>query len=134
MDHGSGRMESNERLKIVAEKVNERIKQGQLSSYLGCSHCHMELSPPTLSSVVKDVHDSKGVKEFLVHPLFISPLGKHVKVDIPEIVRTTNEEMKGEGVSVEMGKVFGDDLDKLVDGILSVVKEEEDGEGGEGPG
>ena len=33
-------------------------------------------------------------------------------------------------MSVEMGKVFGDDLDKLVDGIVSVVIEEDDDVGG----
>jgi len=84
----------------------------------------MELSPPTLSSVVSDVIQSSDVRDFLVHPLFISPLGKHVKFDIPEIVMATNEEMKGEGVSVKMGRVFGDDLDKLVDGIVGVVRED----------
>ncbi|GMI07147.1 hypothetical protein TrRE_jg9872 [Triparma retinervis] len=127
MDHGSKRVESNQRLEELAIKVDDRIKKNQLPSYAGCSHCHMELSDPSLSSVVKEVVQSEGITDFLVHPLFISPLGKHVKVDIPEIVKAASEEMKGEGVSIQMGKVFGDDLDKLVDGIVSVVAEDEEG-------
>jgi sirohydrochlorin ferrochelatase len=60
----------------------------------------MELADPTLSSVIKEVVQSEGVKDFLVHPLFISPLGKHVRVDIPEIVREINEEVR----MVNMGR------------------------------
>ena len=76
----------------------------------------MEIASPSLLDVLEKY---KPERAFL-SPVFISPLGKHVVTDIPDIAKDAQEKT---GVEVVVGKVVGDSLDYLADGIEKVVEE-----------
>lgn len=116
IDHGSKNEPSNARLHELAAVVDARCKSGRLPAYSGCIACHMEIASPSLLEVLEE---HKPERVFL-SPVFISPLGKHVVTDIPAIANDAQEKT---GIEVVVGRVVGDSLDYLADGIEKVVEE-----------
>ena len=86
-----------------------------MPAYSGCIACHMEIASPSLMDVIEE---HKPERVFL-SPVFISPLGKHVVTDIPAIAKDAEAKT---GVKVMVGRVVGDSLDYLADGVENVVE------------
>mmetsp|Transcript_8792 Transcript_8792/g.15967 ORF Transcript_8792/g.15967 Transcript_8792/m.15967 type:complete len:196 (+) Transcript_8792:183-770(+) len=124
IDHGSKNTPSNARLHTLASILNSRCQSppspsspSPLSSkYYACLACHMELASPSLLETINSL--SHPPPKVFLSPVFISPLGKHVKTDIPKIAEDVQRET---GVTVEIGKVVGDDLNLLADAIINVI-------------
>ncbi len=114
MDHGSKLQASNERLGALAQRMN-------MSPPMGISvvkHAHMEIASPGLMEVTSTLAED-GVKRVIVHPLFISPAGKHVTQDIPKIVDEVKSSL---GVDLVLTEAYGSDLDLLKGGVERVVE------------
>ena len=127
IDHGSKNTPSNARLHTLASILDSRCQSppspsspsspSPLSSkYYACLACHMEIASPSLLETINSL--SPPPPKVFLSPVFISPLGKHVKTDIPKIADDVQRET---GVTVEIGKVVGDDLNLLADAIINVI-------------
>lgn len=107
-------------MKSIAHEISGRIERGEIDDFASCRHCHMEICEPSLLDVCKDLQ-SQGTNTVLVHPLFISPFGKHVTKDIPRIVDDVSRSLPQ--MDVRLTKVFGEDDQLLVEGALKVARD-----------
>ena len=80
VDHGSKVDKAN---KLLIEIVN-LLKKKQNTGFDFITHCHMELSDPTIEDAFEQAVNS-GATEVIVHPYFLAP-GRHSKTDIPNMV------------------------------------------------
>jgi sirohydrochlorin ferrochelatase len=53
----------------------------------------MELAKPSIDDGIKSLIRS-NVDEIICHPYFLSPSGRHVSTDIPNIIQTCMDELK----------------------------------------
>lgn len=83
VDHGSRRRESNEMLKVAAERFAAQ------SQYVIVEAAHMELAEPTIAQAF-DRCVTRGASEIVVFPYFLSP-GRHWTEDIPALVESAAE-------------------------------------------
>jgi sirohydrochlorin ferrochelatase len=85
----------------------------------------MEITEPSLIDTVKRIHaDYKDCKRIIVHPLFISPFGKHITVDIPLLITQAKDHLAGlnwDG-DVVLTECYGDSLDTLADGVSKNIE------------
>ena len=88
------------------------------------THAHMEITEPSLSSAVLTLRADPTVTRILVHPLFISPFGKHVTKDVPALVAGCVAEAEADGWTGEimLTDCFGEDPVTLVKGVEEVIK------------
>ncbi|GMI22430.1 hypothetical protein TeGR_g2921 [Tetraparma gracilis] len=136
LDHGSPHPLSSPRLSSLASLLSGR------PGFLPTRHAHMELRAPSLKEAVRSLVGATGdgatsVDRVLVHPLFISPHGKHMTVDVPRLVKEAGEEARGGGWegTVELTGCLGEDLEVLANGVVEAVKDRFLGMGGgEGEG
>jgi len=80
VDHGSKVDKAN---KLLIEIIN-LLKKKQNTGFDFITHCHMELSRPTIEDAFEQAVHS-GATEIIVHPYFLAP-GRHSKTDIPNMV------------------------------------------------
>uniref|UniRef100_A0A7S2TVN9 Sirohydrochlorin cobaltochelatase n=1 Tax=Lotharella oceanica TaxID=641309 RepID=A0A7S2TVN9_9EUKA len=84
VDHGSRKEESNKMLFDFAE-LYKSVSNREIIEV-----AHMEIAAPTIPDAVKACI-SKGAQSVIVAPYFLS-YGRHVQIDIPEIVEATSNE------------------------------------------
>lgn len=93
MDHGSRNKASNDRLQYMAELYQQMaIMEQNASSGDGANTpeivvlaAHMEIAKPSIPDQLEALL-KEGVGEIICHPYFLSPAGRHVAEDIPEII------------------------------------------------
>jgi hypothetical protein len=116
VDHGSRNMASNERLQQLA-----RSYQRTVESHVIVKACHMEIANPTIPEGLEALL-KEGVEEIVCHPYFLSPDGRHVSEDIPEIVKGAIESLNIE-IPVITTEPVGANMDRMVGIIQSIVEE-----------
>lgn len=112
--HGSRRMESNEEVRYLTDRLRERA--GGRFDWVG--HAFLELAEPSIPQAVTQAAEA-GAREVLVLPYFLSA-GRHVVKDIPEEVAAALREHPGLKVQVApyLGAMAGVS-DLLLDTALS---------------
>jgi CbiX len=95
IDHGSKKSASNARLQALAELYQSSMDEqyendGQGDPLVIVKAAHMEIASPSIPDGLRSLHDA-GVDEIICHPFFLSPDGRHVKEDIPEIISSAIE-------------------------------------------
>ena len=117
LDHGSPHPKSSQRLQSVASLLNAR-------AFLPTRHAHMEITSPSLHETVSSITKDPTCTRILIHPLFISPYGKHMTIDIPRMVEECQAAAKEEGWGGEivLTECMGDDLMNLVRGVEETIK------------
>ncbi|NTU89933.1 MAG: cobalamin biosynthesis protein CbiX [Actinobacteria bacterium] len=101
--HGSRRLETEQTLDTIAEKVREKSGAEHLS--LG----FMEFSDRTFEKALDELVDA-GCDDILVIPYFLFT-GMHLKHDIPEMLEAYRSEHPD--IDIRMGHTLGSD-DRLV--------------------
>jgi hypothetical protein len=116
IDHGSKKKASNDRLDELA-----RIYQQNVDSNVIVKAAHMEIAEPSipdgLASLLKE-----GVDEIICHPYFLSPDGRHVSEDIPEIVNGAIESLNIE-VPIVTTEPTGADMSIMVKVVQTICEE-----------
>ena len=107
VDHGSYRVEANELLERMAERLQE-----QLPGYM-VQPAHMELVEPSISRAFT-LCIQKGAKEIIVFPYFLSP-GRHTKEDIPRYCKEAGERFPA--IKYRIADPLGEH-DKIIEIIL----------------
>ncbi len=79
--HGSRRMQSNDEIRALAEKV--RAKAGAQFGFVSCAF--LELAEPSIPDGI-EACIQQGADEVVVMPYFLSA-GRHVVEDVPALVR-----------------------------------------------
>jgi sirohydrochlorin ferrochelatase len=97
MDHGSQKIASNARLHALADlyqsSMDERYDENEHGQRrVIVKAVHMEIASPSIPDGLRVLRDA-GVHEIICHPFFLSPDGRHVKDDIPEIINTAIESL-----------------------------------------
>ena len=91
IDHGSPMKEANDRLAALSVKLDSLLRSTPRCNIVHVSHCHMELSSPTLhEAVLAALSANPSLRRVVVHPYFLGQ-GKHVTLDIPRIVESVRE-------------------------------------------
>lgn len=116
VDHGSRNKASNDRLQQLA-----RSYQRTVESHVIVKACHMEIARPTIPEGLEALL-KEGVEEIVCHPYFLSPDGRHVSEDIPEIVKGAIESLNIE-IPVITTEPVGANMDRMVGIIQSIVEE-----------
>ena len=83
VDHGSRRPEAKRHLEWIAGQVSAR--RPELRVYVA----HLELAEPSIDAAVERCA-ADGVRELIVHPLFLAP-GRHLQEDLPERIARAAE-------------------------------------------
>jgi sirohydrochlorin ferrochelatase len=78
--HGSRRAESNEEVRVLAERIRARAG----SRFKAVEHGFLELAEPAIAQVLDAVVDA-GARELVVIPYFLAA-GRHVSEDVPAAV------------------------------------------------
>ncbi|MEE8556825.1 MAG: CbiX/SirB N-terminal domain-containing protein [Myxococcota bacterium] len=78
VDHGSRLPEAHAYLERLGEEIRERSRGTAV--YLA----HLELAPPSIDDAI-DASVDAGVRDLVVHPLFLIP-GRHARQDVPSAV------------------------------------------------
>jgi hypothetical protein len=116
VDHGSRNEASNDRLQQLA-----RSYQRTVESHVIVKACHMEIARPTIPEGLEALL-KEGVEEIVCHPYFLSPDGRHVSEDIPEIMKGAIESLNIE-IPVITTEPVGANMDRMVGIIQSIVEE-----------
>jgi hypothetical protein len=116
VDHGSRNKASNERLQQLA-----RCYQRNVESHVVVRACHMEIASPSIPEGLEALL-KEGVEEIVCHPYFLSPDGRHVSEDIPEIVQGAIESLHIE-IPVITTEPVGANMDRMIGIIQSIVEE-----------
>eukprot|EP00521_Asterionellopsis_glacialis_P006676 CAMPEP_0195287364 /NCGR_PEP_ID=MMETSP0707-20130614/4456_1 /TAXON_ID=33640 /ORGANISM="Asterionellopsis glacialis, Strain CCMP134" /LENGTH=271 /DNA_ID=CAMNT_0040347113 /DNA_START=1 /DNA_END=816 /DNA_ORIENTATION=+ len=87
MDHGSRNQASNDRLHEIARQYQKTV-----GSHVIVKAAHMEIASPDIPEGLAALLEA-GVDEIICHPYFLSPYGRHVAEDIPEIVNGAIESL-----------------------------------------
>jgi hypothetical protein len=116
VDHGSRNEASNDRLQQLA-----RSYQRTVESHVIVRACHMEIARPTIPEGLEALL-KEGVEEIVCHPYFLSPDGRHVSEDIPEIMKVAIESLNIE-IPVITTEPVGANMDRMVGIIQSIVEE-----------
>lgn len=97
--HGSRRKESNEEVKVLAEK----LKQYCNDQYSAIHAAFLELADPLIPEGIKQCIDG-GADSVIVLPYFLNS-GRHVIEDIPGIVEATMKNYPD--VEIKIGQHLG---------------------------
>lgn len=81
--HGSRRIQSNEEVCLLAEKMKKKCSE----QYSIINACFLELAKPLIPDGIKKCV-ADGAKSIIVLPYFLNS-GRHVVHDIPEVVKET---------------------------------------------
>jgi hypothetical protein len=115
VDHGSRNSASNERLKKLARVYQDSLNDANTI----VRHAHMEIAQPSVPEALSALLE-EGVVEIVCHPYFLSP-GRHVKEDIPEIVRGAIESLEIT-IPVVTTEPVGSQTDIMIRAIHASVK------------
>jgi sirohydrochlorin ferrochelatase len=113
--HGSRNAEANDAHRATCEALATRT--GSV-----VSEAFLELEQPSLSDAIRTLV-TQGHDRVIVLPFFLSP-GRHVREHIPALVDEARTEHRG--VSIELGRLFGDDpavLDVLTQQLTDATKD-----------
>jgi len=117
VDHGSKKKASNERLEQLARIYQESVD----SSVMIVKAAHMEIAEPSIPDGLEALL-SEGVDEIICHPYFLSPDGRHVSEDIPEIVNGAIKSLNIE-VPIITTEPVGADMNLMVQVVQSICEE-----------
>jgi sirohydrochlorin ferrochelatase len=108
MAHGSRAAAANEEFLRLVEKI-----ASQSNDYAAVQGVFLELCEPGLSPACKALHESLGIVEFDLYPLFFNA-GRHVQRDIPKLI--ADAEQACPGIHINALRYFGanDNLANLV--------------------
>ncbi|MEM7151829.1 MAG: CbiX/SirB N-terminal domain-containing protein [Myxococcota bacterium] len=98
--HGSPDPDWRRPIDAMAERLRERCSAEVLTAYLG-------FLEPDLSTAVADLA-ARGHTDVLVLSAFLSPGGKHIKRDIPELFATVAEANPGMNLQLRPGALGAD--------------------------
>merc|ERR1711904_110451 len=87
VDHGSKKKDSNEMLDAFADLYKRKTGRDLVEV------AHMELCEPSIETALTKCY-SRGARDIVVAPYFLSP-GRHIKQDIPRIVRNAAKKLPG---------------------------------------
>ena len=100
MDHGSRNKASNQRLQYMAELYQQMAIMEQnaapsdeSSTVIVVKAAHMEIATPSIPDQLEALM-KEGVDEIICHPYFLSPAGRHVAEDIPEIIEQAISDLR----------------------------------------
>ncbi len=109
--HGSRRVESNEEIAGIAASLKERLK----SKYGAIEHAFLELAEPSIPSAI-DQLASRGSSEIVILPYFLSA-GRHVHVDVPEIVQA--KQIEHPNIKILISAYLGES-EKMIDMLVEL--------------
>tara|TARA_R110002095_G_scaffold136200_1_gene118080 strand:+ start:141 stop:524 length:384 start_codon:yes stop_codon:yes gene_type:complete len=84
--HGSRRAESNAEIAVVAKSLGDRVQ----GDYAQTGYAFLELAEPSIPDGIDELVKN-GATEVIILPYFLSA-GRHVHVDVPEIVNQKQNE------------------------------------------
>jgi len=115
--HGSPDPDWREPIERLGARL--RARQSEHLVFVG----YMELSPPSLFDIAAQC-DGRGVVRATVVPAFLSPGGRHIKRDLPELVRTVAARHPGIAWALVPGALGSDDgvIEALATATLARVK------------
>jgi len=113
--HGSKKEASNEEFILMCETISHNIQ-----NFSHKKAAFLELATPSIQSVVEEFLED-GVKRIVCYPFFLNS-GKHVQVDIPNIIKelqTLNSEVKFEllphfGTSAKINDIIVNDINEHI--------------------
>jgi sirohydrochlorin ferrochelatase len=103
VDHGSSREQSNQLLVQIAQAFAAKFA----SKYPIVEAAHMEMAEPSIRQAYAKCVE-RGATRITVCPFFLGP-GKHMTVDIPQLVKDAAEEFPQTTVALT-GVLAPDDL------------------------
>jgi hypothetical protein len=115
VDHGSRNKASNDRLQELA-----RSYQRTVDSHVVVRACHREIANPSIPEGLEALL-KEGVDEIVCHPYFLSPDGRHVSEDIPEIVKGAIASLNIE-IPIITTEPVGANMDRMIGIIQSIVE------------
>jgi len=110
--HGSRRQQSNEEVKVIAEKLKSTCSD----EYPIIHPAFLELAEPLIPDGIKNCVDD-GATEIIILPYFLNS-GRHVIEDIPDIVNSTITDYPN--VNVKLAKHLGAS-DLMMDILISTA-------------
>ena len=110
--HGSRRQQSNEEVKVIAEKLKSTCSD----EYPIIHPAFLELAEPLIPDGIKNCVDD-GATEIIILPYFLNS-GRHVVEDIPGIVNSTITDYPN--VNVKLAKHLGAS-DLMMDILISTA-------------
>jgi hypothetical protein len=124
VDHGSKKTASNTRLHTLAEMYQSSMDERYDDNELGQRRvivlaAHMEIASPSIPDGLRVLRDA-GVHEIICHPFFLSPDGRHVKEDIPEIINAAIESLDIQ-IPVITTEPVGSNISLMLDAIHTLV-------------
>merc|ERR1712194_422750 len=132
MDHGSKKEKSNARLQAMAKLYQMTLgtdedEDDENTPTIIVRAAHMEIATPSIPDGLKDLKD-QGVDEIICHPFFLSADGRHVKEDIPEIIRNAVEDLWGQNsgatpIPIVTTAPVGSNTQLMLGAIHSLVRE-----------
>lgn len=130
MDHGSKKPASNARLQALANfyqaSMDEKYENGTDSEKQGQTQvivraAHMEIAAPSIPDGLKFLLEA-GAEEIICHPFFLSPDGRHVSEDIPEIIDGAIQSM-GIQIPVKTTAPTGSNIPLMLNAVHTLVVE-----------
>lgn len=114
--HGSKRRQSNEEFIKLCEAINVANN----TSFEMIMYAFLEFEAPSITSAMKRMQ-SKAIEKVFIYPYFLNT-GKHVSIDIPEIIATIQgnypkldiEILTHFGASEEIVSIITSDLGKAL--------------------
>lgn len=113
--HGSKKEASNEEFTLMCKNISHNFQ-----NFTYKKAAFLELANPSIQSVVNDFVED-GVKRVVFYPFFLNS-GKHVQVDIPNIInelKKLNSEVKFEllphfGKSAKINDIIVNDINEHI--------------------
>jgi sirohydrochlorin ferrochelatase len=98
VDHGSRAKSSNDQLERFVQMYKEiyckdKEEEEDCIEYF-CEAAHMELAEPTIAQAFRKLIENSECRTIVIAPFFLSP-GRHIKEDIPKLVKECAEEYRG---------------------------------------
>ncbi|KAG7340169.1 cobalamin synthesis protein CbiX [Nitzschia inconspicua] len=126
MDHGSKKSASNARLQALADLYQSSMDEQYEYDGIGqrqvlVKAAHMEIASPSIPDGLRALRDA-GVDEIICHPFFLSPDGRHVKEDIPEIIDGAIESLNIQ-IPVITTSPVGSNISLMLNAVHSLVVE-----------
>ncbi len=108
--HGSRRDLSNEEVRQITDKIREQASQ----QFLSIECAFLELAEPSIPEGI-DRCIKAGAETVVIFPYFLSA-GRHVSIDIPEIIEKKQAEYQDK--TIQMVKHMG-----AMDGVAALILE-----------
>lgn len=126
IDHGSRNQESNLRLHQFAAMYQAQFFDDSTHNnpMTIVRAAHMEIAEPSIPEALRAMIEecNQELDEIICHPFFLSPLGRHVSVDIPQIVEDAKRDL-AISIPITTTQPVGAEVNLILQAVHSLVSQ-----------